>query len=55
MRIGFGLYIRKNAIKNLLSAQEKIADSGNVKELIVLTKFILKISNQFNDISLDLS
>ena len=45
----FGFYIRKTVIKNLLSAHRKIADRGNVKSLIILTKFILKISNQFND------
>lgn len=50
----FGFYIRKTVIKNLLSAHRKIADRGNVKSLIILTKFILKISNQFNDMLIDL-
>lgn len=45
----FGFYIRKTVIKNLLSAHRKIADRGNVKSLI-----ILKISNQFNDMLIDL-
>lgn len=50
----FGFYIRKTVIKNLLSAHRKISDRGNVKSLIILTKFILKISNQFNDMLIDL-
>ncbi len=50
----FGFYIRKTVIKNLLSAHRKIADRGNAKSLIILTKFILKISNQFNDMLIDL-
>lgn len=54
MKEEFGFYIRKTVIKNLLSAHRKIADRGNVKSLIILTKFILKISNQFNEILLDL-
>lgn len=49
MKEEFGFYIRKTVVKNLLSAHRKIADRGNVKSLIILTKFILKISNQFND------
>lgn len=54
MKEEFGFYIRKTVIKNLLSTHRKIADCGNVKSLIILTKFILKISNQFNEVLLDL-
>lgn len=54
MKEEFGFYIRKTVVKNLLSAHRKIADRGNVKSLIILTKFILKISNQFNDMLIDL-
>ena len=50
----FGFCIRKTVVKNLLSAHRKIADRGNAKSLIILTKFILKISNQFNDMLIDL-
>ena len=49
MRTNFGSFIREQAIKNLLSTQEKIAETGNVKALIALSKFILKVSHQFDD------
>lgn len=49
MQTNYGFYIREQAIKNLLSTQEKIAETGNVKALIALSKFILKISRQFDD------
>lgn len=49
MRTNYGSYIREQAIKNLLSTQEKIAETGNVKALIALSKFILKISYRFDN------
>lgn len=49
MRTNYGSFLREQAIKNLLSTQEKIAETGNVKALIALSKFILKISRQFDD------
>ena len=49
MRTNFGSFIREKAIKNLLSTQEKIAETGNVKAIIALSKFILKVSRQFDD------
>lgn len=49
MRANYGSFIREQVIKNLLSTQEKIAETGNVKALIALSKFILKVSHQFDD------
>lgn len=49
MKIKYGSFIREQAIKNLLSAQEKIAEKGDAKALIVLAKFILKISYKFDN------
>ena len=49
MVISVGKNIRCQIAKNLLSAHGQIADSGNVNALIVLTKFILKLSKQFDD------
>lgn len=49
MQTNYGSFIRERAIKNLLSAQEKMANKENEKTLIVLSKFILKISRQFDD------
>lgn len=48
IKIVFGDYIRESAIKNLLSAQKAIADKGDVKSLIILTRFILKVSRKFD-------
>ena len=47
MKKYFGEYIREQAIKNLLSAQARIAEIGSASEVISLTKFVLKISNKF--------
>lgn len=55
MRTNYGSYIREQAIKNLLSAQEKMADKENEKALIALSKFILKISYRFDNKVLQLS
>ena len=49
MRTNYGSYIREQAIKNLLSAQEKMADKEDEKALIALSKFILKISYRFDN------
>lgn len=54
MNVNYGEFIRETAIKNLLSAQEKIAERGDVKGLVFLTKFLLKISNKFNNVLLNL-
>ena len=48
MRTNYGSFIREQAIKNLLSAQEKIAEAGNAKAIIILTKFILNVSHKFD-------
>lgn len=48
-KTNYGSYIRDQAIKNLLSAQKKIAESKNTSAIIVLTKFILKISHKFDN------
>ena len=42
MKKYFGEYIREQAIKNLLSAQARIAEKGSASEVISLTKFVLK-------------
>ena len=55
MQTNYGSYIREQAIKNLLSAQEKMADKENEKALIALSKFILKISYRFDNKVLQLS
>lgn len=54
MRTNYGSFIREQAIKNLLSTQEKIAETGNVKAIIMLTKFILNVSHKFDQELLEL-
>lgn len=49
METNYGSFIREQVITNLLSAQEKMADKENEKALIALSKFILKLSRQFDD------
>lgn len=55
METNYGSFIREQAIKNLLSAQEKMADKEDEKALIALSKFILKISYRFDNKVLQLS
>ena len=46
------LYVKQEAaiadevIKNLLSAHKRIADSGNVSDLIKLSRYLLRVSKQ---------
>ena len=54
MKLNYGSYIREQAIKNLLSSQAKIAETGNARGLVILSKFILKISHQFDNEILEL-
>lgn len=55
MGVDYGFFIREQAIKNLLSAQRKMAAKGNAKGLIAVTKFILSISHQFDGEMLKIS
>lgn len=52
--MNYGSFIREQAIKNLLSSQAKIAETGNARGLVILSKFILKISHQFDNEILEL-
>lgn len=49
MLISVGKNMRYQILKNLLSAHGQIADSGNISALIALTKFLLKLSKQFDN------
>lgn len=49
MKINIGSYIREQIIKKLLNAHKRIADNGTVLDLIRLSKFLQKISKQFDD------
>lgn len=54
LKMNYGSFIREQAIKNLLSSQAKIAETGNARGLVILSKFILKISHQFDNEILEL-
>lgn len=47
-------HIRKQVIKNLLLAHERIAGEGDVKSIVMLSKFILQLSKSFNNELLEL-
>ena len=49
MKVNYGSYIRKQAMKNLLSQY-----CPTLIELIALTKYIMRISHKFDDEILDL-
>lgn len=42
-------FINEKLIENLLFAHKKIAEKGMVKPLIMLTKFIFRLSKQFDN------
>ena len=52
--MNYGSFIREQAIKNLLSSQAKIAETGNARVLVILSKIILKNSHQFYNEILEL-
>lgn len=54
MAVNHGDYIRGNVIKNLLRANKRIADEGTAKDMIRLSRFILKISHKFDKEFLEL-
>ena len=47
--------IRSAVIKNLLLAHKRIAWAGNAKEIICLSKYLLKLSKEFHDIVVEVS
>ncbi|MFR1761888.1 hypothetical protein [Frisingicoccus sp.] len=53
MKIKAGACLRENVMKNLLLAHERIAEYGDITELVCLSKFILKLSKQFDNDLLD--
>lgn len=48
-KINIAAYIRAEVIKNLLIAHERIAEKGNAKAIIILSKFLFRIAEQFDD------
>lgn len=41
--------IKDEIIKNLLSAHKRIADSGNAKEIISITRYLLSLANKLDN------
>lgn len=42
-------FINEKLIENLLMAHKELAEIGSVKPLIILTKFIFRLSKQFDN------
>lgn len=49
MKINIGEDTRDQVRKNLLKAQERIADTGSARENIMLAKFLFKFSKKFDN------
>lgn len=47
--------IIEQVIKNLLSAHKKIADSGNEKGLICLSRYLLKLAEKFGNVIIEVA
>ena len=50
--MNYGSFIREQVIKNLLSSQTKIAEAGNAKGLVILSKFIFSNYNSYEFITI---
>lgn len=46
--------IQQETIKNLLFAQRRIAEGGNVKDMIRITKFLFRLAEQCGDVLKDI-
>ena len=53
MRISAKQRIQEETIKNLLSAQKRIADHGSGKEVVLLVRFSLHLAEKFRDVFVD--
>ena len=42
--------IKEEVTKNLLSAHKRIAEEGNAKEVIRLSRYLLKLEQKFGDV-----
>lgn len=45
--------VEREVIKNLLSAQKRIAEQGTAWELIRLTRFLLRLTKECGDVLVD--
>lgn len=54
MRISAHRMICESAIKNLLSAQKRIAENGDSKEVIRITKFLLNLAEKSRNVFVDI-
>ncbi len=54
MNVSAGALIRQEAIKNLLNAQKRIADSGSASDVIRITRFILKLVDKRDDVLINI-
>lgn len=45
--------VEQETIKNLLHAQKRIAESGNARDLIRVSRYLLRLSKTRNDVLAD--
>lgn len=53
LKITEGEMIRQEVTKNLLSAHKRIADTGNVPEIIRFSQYLLRLAEKRNDVLVD--
>lgn len=53
MRVSRKKLIEDEVMKNLLTAHERLADSGTVSEIIRLSKHILRLADKRHDVLVD--
>lgn len=53
MTISKSQLIRDETLDNLMTAHKRISAVGNVKDIKRLTKYLLRLSKQFNEILVD--
>lgn len=45
--------IEHEVIKNLLSAQKRIAENGDTKEIIRISRYLLRLAQELDDVLID--
>lgn len=47
-------YIKRQALENVLEAQRRISRTGDAKEVVRITKFLLSLSKKRKDVLMEL-
>lgn len=49
LRVTVGELIQQEVLKNLLSAQKRIAETGSASEVVRISKYLFRLAEKFKD------